>query len=1115
VSELLNIFVRPPGDLVYFLTLIALSQVALLITLRPNRTPTLSTYWVMALGMVLIWVFLLLGALYVLVTRTNAGDVLPPLERTAYTVCLVIVGWAFLMADHLRWRPGANLLALGLLALVVGGYLLTGLQWATLARTVDFNLSVYGMAWTIAPLALSALGMVLILVYFRLVVDAPLKLIFFAVMALGYGLTLWQTMQGNLIGDYAGAVRLAFIAAMCIPPTVVYRAVVAGYEVELSATRAKIPPRPIPIPTRDDAAMERQAAVMLRGVGLLLHEATPNNIPQRIVDTALEILKADVGALLKIHDANYADVSCAYDRVLKRNIPGLSLSLGQQPTLVNAIERQTQRPLLVDRNVKELDDLYTRLDVSQRGPVYMQPLMHGKQLVAVLLVALPYSGRELRSDEEELLRGFALICGSMLSFSYTAIEERRRAEERAIHAMVTGVRPDEVQDSDVMMAQQHNAEQLRQAREQIAQYSRQISDLKRQFEQAQKKVAQDLADDDALSASQQILALNSQQSNLRAERDALAERLQQAETALAGATGDSQTLIEALHRERDDLAAERERLQAQVDELRANDRAVISADVGSMIAKMTSEQQRLQRERDQYQSALEALEAQLGDLGVEQGARGMTQLIAQLHEERNALQLKLTAVKSDRDMLLAERNNTLQSLTKTNERETQIAKLQSEVQHLAADREALTKQRDALHKERDELANADTRLQSQRARLLAQINSYQGELQESYDEQNRLRLQLQKAAEERGALSTERAQLDTERQTLDDARAQLEARSDGDRARMDTINAEGVGRLTQLVNEANSQRASLERDLNDARRQLAELENQVRFLQLTAAQAALQNSAAPTATNGAHDDSATSDRQQGALLMGLVQELRTPMTSIAGYVELLLSESSGILGEMQRKFMQRVLANVNRLGGMLEDLVKLTALDTGKFSLTPEAVNVIDIIEQAVTNAAVQFREKGLAVQLDLQEDAPAVQGDRDAITQIVGQLLSNAYLVTPPESNISIRARGETTLLNGDDGPYPTAALLVSIEDRGGGVAQDDEARVFARKYKADNPLIQGIGDTGVGLAVAKALVEAHGGRLWLETRANLGSVFHFALPLLASNSAVISSRGGKDGGR
>jgi signal transduction histidine kinase len=221
------------------------------------------------------------------------------------------------------------------------------------------------------------------------------------------------------------------------------------------------------------------------------------------------------------------------------------------------------------------------------------------------------------------------------------------------------------------------------------------------------------------------------------------------------------------------------------------------------------------------------------------------------------------------------------------------------------------------------------------------------------------------------------------------------------------------------------------------------------------------------------------------------------MTSISGYIDLLLGESAGILGEMQRKFLQRVSANVTRLAAMLDDLVRITALDTGQFSLTPEPIDILAVIEDAITNASNQFREKGLTVHLELDDQMPMLRADRDAVNQIVGQLLTNAYLASPAESEIYIVARREDIRLSGSGSDGLTASLFVSVEDRGGGIAAEDEPRVFARKYKAENPLILGLGDTGVGLSIAKALVETQGGRLWLETREGAGSIFKFALPL------------------
>jgi signal transduction histidine kinase len=223
------------------------------------------------------------------------------------------------------------------------------------------------------------------------------------------------------------------------------------------------------------------------------------------------------------------------------------------------------------------------------------------------------------------------------------------------------------------------------------------------------------------------------------------------------------------------------------------------------------------------------------------------------------------------------------------------------------------------------------------------------------------------------------------------------------------------------------------------------------------------------------------------------------MTSVTGYVDLLLGESAGILGEMQRKFLQRVATNVSRLASMLDDLVHVTELDTGSFSLEPRPVNLTNLIEDAITGASIQFREKELVVNLNLDDTLPEINADHDAISQIIGQLLTNAYLVSPPGSEIFVSAQRQNVVLSrqANDDEYMAECLTISIEDRGGGISAEDEQRVFIRKYKAENPLIEGLGDTGVGLSIAKALTEAHGGQLLLESKENIGTVFTVALPV------------------
>jgi signal transduction histidine kinase/GAF domain-containing protein len=239
---------------------------------------------------------------------------------------------------------------------------------------------------------------------------------------------------------------------------------------------------------------------------------------------------------------------------------------------------------------------------------------------------------------------------------------------------------------------------------------------------------------------------------------------------------------------------------------------------------------------------------------------------------------------------------------------------------------------------------------------------------------------------------------------------------------------------------------------------------------------------------------------QTELIASLVQELRTPMTSIVGYTDLLLGESVGILGAMQRKFLQRVKANTERMNAKLEDLIEITSIDMGQLKLDPETVNIVSIIEEAIMNTAGQFRERGITVDLALDDGLPEIRADPDALDQVVMNLLSNACQASEINTSVVVGASLQDT---GDMVAGAPDYLLVSISDTGGGIAEEDRRRVFTRLYRADNRLIQGLGETGVGLSVAKTLVEAHGGRIWVESEQGVGCTFSFLLPVQGPTDA------------
>jgi signal transduction histidine kinase len=1078
--DFLNLFVRPPGDLLYFLAVVILSLASLFMALgerwRQPQNRDSGRYTLASLGIVTAWVLLMLGALYAIVVGQDASSILPPLERAANVIAILLITWAFLTADHNRWERLPNIIVLVLMVIVIAGYVITGVQWAGTSPQSNFNLSLFGVAWTFIPTILSIVGLLLILAYFRLVTDAPLKLVFFVILLLGYGGSLLQIAQGNLIGNYTGPARLAFMAALPILPAIIYRMVLSHLQSELAYQaqtnfQAAAPPQQaaappasseprkapesnlLPVATAPTVSpIQRDSIQLLKTLGLILEEATPTSIPQRVVTAGLEVLKGEVGAVLTLQDANYADITAAFDKSKSEAISGLALNLDNQPTLVNAIERRLQRPLYPDRNLEELRDLYNRLDITGIGPTYFQPLISGKELVAILLIGMPYSGRELEESERELLKGIGIIAGNLLALSFAARDARLKAEERAIQALVQGIPLEEVKDDSVLAAHQEMQASLQLSREQIGDLGRQVMELKVELDYERNRVASILGDtEEGLSVSQRILALNDEQQRLRDEKERLASRLQDAETALAGATATSndavvKSMIESLRREKDELLTQRENLLDQLNEIRAGvvESNTAPQKVQEVLEKMSQEKAQMEVERGQLTSKLADIESQLKALGIENGTAGLTQLIGQMTEQRATLQAKIETLTLERNALLNERTQFQQSIDQEKERETRIGALQNEIKYLAADREAVTKQRDQLRMERDDLFAKQESFKQQRARLIAEASGYQVELAEEHQEQAKLRVQIQQLADERSDLISLRDRLVGEKQALETERDLLMARSDGNRERLQQLGEDGVGSLTKMIEDVSEQRNSLERELNDTRTSLAAIQNELEMLQV-------QANARTESVGGA---GALIQTNNPDVFLGMVQELRTPLTSIVGYVDLLLDESAGILGEMQRRFLQRVAANVTRLTFMLEDLTRVTALDNSRFTLMPEPVDVVGLIEDAISNSTYEFREKELTVHLNLDDNVPAIRADRDAISQIISQLLTNAYLASPINSPIIVTAhRQQVQLSQHNNLANPTDCLLLSVEDRGGGIAPEDLPRVFARKYKAENP--------------------------------------------------------------
>jgi signal transduction histidine kinase len=239
--------------------------------------------------------------------------------------------------------------------------------------------------------------------------------------------------------------------------------------------------------------------------------------------------------------------------------------------------------------------------------------------------------------------------------------------------------------------------------------------------------------------------------------------------------------------------------------------------------------------------------------------------------------------------------------------------------------------------------------------------------------------------------------------------------------------------------------------------------------------------------------------EQSEVIASIAQELRQPMSSISGYTDLLISESVGILGALQKKFLERVKASTDRMHQLLNDLVQITTIDSGNFLFTLQPLELLDIIDLAIEATSAQFREKELSLRVNINPNLPKLHTDKDALQQILLHLLQNAGTATPVEGEVYLKAQLYDKTKED--------VILLSVTDSGEGIPKEELPRVFSRLYRADNPLIQGVGDTGVGLSIAKTLTEALGGRIWVESGAENGATYSVLLPI--TSPAVTQQEG------
>jgi len=223
-------------------------------------------------------------------------------------------------------------------------------------------------------------------------------------------------------------------------------------------------------------------------------------------------------------------------------------------------------------------------------------------------------------------------------------------------------------------------------------------------------------------------------------------------------------------------------------------------------------------------------------------------------------------------------------------------------------------------------------------------------------------------------------------------------------------------------------------------------------------------------------------------------ELKTPMTSIRGYTDLLIGGAVGEINDAQENFLGTIRSNVVRMATLVSDLADVSRIEAGRLKLEFRAVDISDIVEEVFRSLAQDVKEKDQILEKEIPDGLPSVWGDRVRITQVLTNLMSNAHKYTPSNGTITIRA---------DQGPNqwdpngPPDIILVSVEDSGIGMSPEDQQQIFTKFFRSSDPKAREAPGTGLGLNITRYLVEMQGGKIWFESEHGEGTTFHFTIPI------------------
>jgi len=241
----------------------------------------------------------------------------------------------------------------------------------------------------------------------------------------------------------------------------------------------------------------------------------------------------------------------------------------------------------------------------------------------------------------------------------------------------------------------------------------------------------------------------------------------------------------------------------------------------------------------------------------------------------------------------------------------------------------------------------------------------------------------------------------------------------------------------------------------------------------------------------ANEELKSLDLMKDEFLSNVSHEFKTPLTSIQGYSQLIWDGTLGPVNEQQKKAVDTVIRNSERLRKLVDSLLYISRAQAGKLSYSFDDLMISDVIDNSIQDLSLQAEKKDIEINKYVAEDLPPIRGDKDKLTDVMINLIDNAIKFTPQGGRIDLGVEVDDN------------SLHIYVRDTGIGIPEDKISNLFQRFYQVDASVKRRYGGTGLGLYICKKIVEDHEGSIWVKSKEGEGSTFHILLPLKNSDSS------------